>query len=195
LQLRWQRRVPVERRVLKIGKGINGSWGFATGPFACRFGRLQTLFYFWYTKGLIPNPPNRSPSMAKHLPRCRPEPAKPGDRESRRKKTSPQAAVLGDLAGNTSNALEALLFTVGFEIFDRYSLPPINRRGPTPLHAHCQSPPRFSLVIFSSVASAFASCESLQRKPQSIREVSFPSGSNTCFRFSVFGVMRLSSRF
>jgi hypothetical protein len=165
LQLRWRRRVPGERRVLKIGKGINGSWGFSTGPFACGFGRLKTLFYFWYTKGLIPNPPNRSPSMVKRLPWCRPEPAKPGGRESRWKKTSSQAAVPGDLTGNTSNALEVLLFTVGFEIFDRYSLPPINRRGPTPLRAHWHFQPRFSLVIFSSVVSAFASCKSLQRKP------------------------------
>jgi hypothetical protein len=31
--------------------------GFAAEPFAWRFGRLKTLFYFWYTKGLISNPP------------------------------------------------------------------------------------------------------------------------------------------
>jgi hypothetical protein len=33
-QLRWRRRVLVGKRMLNIGKGSNGSWGFAAEPFA-----------------------------------------------------------------------------------------------------------------------------------------------------------------
>jgi hypothetical protein len=79
-------------------KGFKGSWGFAAGSFAQELGRRKTLFYFWYTKGLIPNPPNKSPSMAKHLPWRKPEPGKLGDRESRHKETSSQASVPKGLA-------------------------------------------------------------------------------------------------
>jgi hypothetical protein len=93
LQLRWRRRVLVERRVLKVGKGINGSWGFAVGPFAKGLGQLKTLFLFLVYERLDSESPNRSPSMVKRLPRCKPEPVKLGDRESRQKKTSSQAAV------------------------------------------------------------------------------------------------------
>jgi hypothetical protein len=39
-------------------KGFKGSWGFAAGSFARELGQRKTLFYFWYTKGLIPNSPN-----------------------------------------------------------------------------------------------------------------------------------------
>jgi hypothetical protein len=125
-------------------------WAFRIEIWAAK----DTLLFLVYER-LDFESPNRSPSMAKRLPQCKPESAKPGDRESRRKKTSSQAAVPGDLAGNTSNALEALLFTVGFEIFDRYGLLPINRRGPMPLHAHCHFQPRFSLVIFSARCFCF----------------------------------------
>jgi hypothetical protein len=45
-------------------KGFKGSWGFAAGSFARELGRRKTLFYFWYTKGLIPNPPNTLHSRA-----------------------------------------------------------------------------------------------------------------------------------
>jgi hypothetical protein len=79
-------------------KGFKGFWGFAAGFFAQEPGQQKTLFYFWYTKGLILNPPNRSPSMAKRLPWRKPAAAKPGDRESRRKKTSSKASVLKGLA-------------------------------------------------------------------------------------------------
>jgi hypothetical protein len=44
-----------KRKIRKVEKGIRGSWGFAVEPFA------QPLFIFRYTKGLIPNPPNKVP--------------------------------------------------------------------------------------------------------------------------------------
>jgi hypothetical protein len=40
-------------------KGLKGSWGFAAGSFARELEQRKTLFYFWYTKGFILNPPNR----------------------------------------------------------------------------------------------------------------------------------------
>jgi hypothetical protein len=57
----------------------------------------DTLLFLVYER-LDSESPNRSPSMAKCLPWCEPEPAKPGDRESRHKKTSSQASVPKGLA-------------------------------------------------------------------------------------------------
>jgi hypothetical protein len=139
--------------------------------------------------------PNRSPSMAKRVPWCKLEPAKPGDRESRQKKTSSQASVPEGLACNTSNALEALRFTVRFKIFDRCGLPPINRRGPTPLHVHCHFQPRFSLVIFRLLLLPLRPASRPPRKPWSTQEVSFLLGLDVCSHFLVIGVTCLNPAF
>jgi hypothetical protein len=48
----------VERRVLGDENGFESSWGFAAEPFASNFEQLKKTLLFWYTKGLIPNPPN-----------------------------------------------------------------------------------------------------------------------------------------
>jgi hypothetical protein len=57
-RLRRRRRVLVERRILRDESGFENSWGFAAEPFAKNLGQLKTHFYFWYSKGLILNPPN-----------------------------------------------------------------------------------------------------------------------------------------
>jgi hypothetical protein len=99
-------------------------WAFRIGTWATE----DTLLFLVYER-LDSESPNRSPSMAKRLPWREPKPAKPRDRESRHKKTSSQASVPNGLAWNTSNALEALRFTIRYKIFDRWVSPPINRWG------------------------------------------------------------------
>jgi hypothetical protein len=46
LQLCWQRRVLVKRRILKDRKESKGSWGFAAMPFAWGLGQPKSFFYF-----------------------------------------------------------------------------------------------------------------------------------------------------
>jgi hypothetical protein len=65
----------------------------ASGGFAASILRITALYFFGYAKARFRVPPTEAPRWQSACLDCKPEPAKPWDRESRRKKTSSTAAV------------------------------------------------------------------------------------------------------